>query len=162
MPRPKRYRRVEQFPQVNYFMPAGVPSCQLEEVSLTVEEFEAMRLKDLEGLSQEACAQKMDISRQTFQLIIDSARQKIAEALLEGKAIAIRGGHYTTRQCQFVCETCGKVYEIESDGDHKICPECGSTAVKCMKKTNFCKTWCNMSSNEVLNAGALNSDNIKK
>ena len=70
----------------------GKKKCELEELELKVEELEAMRLKDIEGLSQEECAQQMEISRQTFQNILDLAREKIAKALVEGKAIRIGGG----------------------------------------------------------------------
>ena len=66
----------------------------LEEVILTVEELEAVRLKDLEGLEQEECADMMKVSRPTFFRIITSARQKIADALVNGKAIRVEGGNY--------------------------------------------------------------------
>jgi predicted DNA-binding protein (UPF0251 family) len=85
---------VEFLPDITYFKPAGVPLRQLEEVILTVEELEAIRLKDLEGLEQEECAERMGISRPTFFRIINSARSKVAEALVKGKAIRIEGGKY--------------------------------------------------------------------
>lgn len=94
MPRPPKWRIVEFLPDVTYFKPAGVPLRQLEEVILTVEELEAIRLKDLEGLEQEECAERMGISRPTFFRIINSARSKIADALVKGKAIRIEGGKY--------------------------------------------------------------------
>ena len=58
MPRPPKCRRVEQFPGVTYFKPSGIPVSELTEVVLTVEEFESIRLRDLEGLEQEECAEK--------------------------------------------------------------------------------------------------------
>lgn len=77
MPRPTKFRRVEFFPEDNYFVPwGGKPKCEIHEVVLKVEELEAMRLKDIEDLNQEQCAEKMEISRQTFQNIIDRARKK--------------------------------------------------------------------------------------
>ncbi|WP_425292368.1 DUF134 domain-containing protein [Clostridium sporogenes] len=100
MARPTKFRKVEFFPESNYFVPWGKPKCQIEEIFLKVEELEAIRLKDIEKLTQEECAQKMDISRQTFQNIIDAARNKVAIALTEGKAIRITGGHYTTKLCK--------------------------------------------------------------
>ena len=66
MPRPVRCRRVNSIPEVTYFKPAGIPLRTLEEVRLSVEEAEAMRLKDLEGLEQEEGAERMSISRPTF------------------------------------------------------------------------------------------------
>ncbi len=77
MARPTKYRTVEFFPEGNYFVPLGKKECELEEVELKVEELEAIRLKDIEGLTQEECAKKMEISRQTFQNIIESGRRKL-------------------------------------------------------------------------------------
>ena len=96
MPRPTKFRRVEFFPENTYFVPWGKRKCEIEEIVLKVEELEAMRLKDIEELNQEECAQRMQVSRQTFQNIIDSARKKVAVALTEGNAIRISGGDYTT------------------------------------------------------------------
>jgi len=94
MSRPIKWRRVAFIPEVTYFKPAGIPLRVLDEVRLTVEEAEAIRLKDLEGLEQEPGAEKMNISRPTFQRVLSSARQKIAGALLNGKAIRIEGGNF--------------------------------------------------------------------
>jgi predicted DNA-binding protein (UPF0251 family) len=65
-----------------------------EETVLTVDEFEAVRLKDLEGLDQSVCAEMMEISQPTFHRLVTSARKKIADALTHGKTIKIEGGHY--------------------------------------------------------------------
>ena len=94
MPRPIKYRRVAFMPEVTYFKPAGIPLRVLEESRLSVEEVEAIRLKDLDGLEQEECAVKMNISRQTFQRVLGSARRNIADALLNGKAVRIEGGNF--------------------------------------------------------------------
>ena len=94
MPRPIKDRRVSFMPEVTYFKPAGIPLRVLEESQLSVEEIEAIRLKDLDSLEQEACAVKMNISRQTFQRVLGSARRKIADALFNGKAIRIQGGNF--------------------------------------------------------------------
>jgi predicted DNA-binding protein (UPF0251 family) len=92
MPRPKQCRRVGGGPDKNYFKPRGIPASLLEEVVLTLDEFEAIRLADLEGMYQEDGAKKMNISRQTFGRIIDSAHRKIADVLLNAKALKIEGG----------------------------------------------------------------------
>ena len=92
MPRPPKCRRVAFLPNTTYFKPAGIPLQFLNEIRLSVEEAEAIRLKDLEGLEQEQSAKKMNVSRPTFQRVLASARQKIADALLNGKAIKIEGG----------------------------------------------------------------------
>ncbi|NMB41118.1 MAG: DUF134 domain-containing protein [Firmicutes bacterium] len=91
MSRPKKCRRVGFIPENQYFYPRQ--HC-LEEVLVFIEEIEAVRLADLEGLEQAAAAEKMNISRGTFQRIVYSARKKIAEALVYGKAIRIEGGNY--------------------------------------------------------------------
>jgi predicted DNA-binding protein (UPF0251 family) len=94
MPRPRRCRRVWFEPNVTYFKPAGVRMIDLEESILTVDEFEAVRLKDLEGLNEEDAAKKMNISQPTFNRLVSSARKKIADAIVNGKAIKIFGGTY--------------------------------------------------------------------
>ena len=94
MVRPKRCRRVGFKPNVTYFKPAGVRIRELEEIVLTVDEFEAVRLKDLEEHDQEKCAKKMNISQPTFHRLVLNARKKIAGAIVNGKAIKIEGGNY--------------------------------------------------------------------
>ena len=150
MPRPVKYRRVENLPQYTYFVPAGRRKCEIEDIIIKVEELEAMRLKDIEELNQEECAERMRVSRQTFQNIIDSARKKIATAIIEGKAINISGGNYTKNVCQFKCVTCGKIYEIKYEEDRSICPVCGSKHVMCSKKSSFCKKMCKKHSKDDL------------
>ena len=145
MARPIKCRKVEFFPKDTYFVPLGKPKCKIEEVVLKIEELEAMRLKDIEGLKQEDCAEKMQVSRQTFQNIIDSARKKVAIALSDGKAININGGNYTLCHCFFYCSDCDTTYPIQFEQDKTICPNCGSQKVNCSKKTNGCKKWCQKS-----------------
>jgi len=92
MSRPCCLRHVNHAPAAVYFKPAGVPACTLEQVTLTLDEFEALRLADLQGLYQEPAAAQMKISRPTFARIIEVARRKVAEALIGGKALRIEGG----------------------------------------------------------------------
>lgn len=92
MPRPRQCRRVAQLPQATYYKPRGVPLRTLEQVALTVDELEAIRLADFEGMYQEEAAQHMNVSRQTFGRIIETARKKVADALVHGKALSIDGG----------------------------------------------------------------------
>ncbi len=94
MARPKCKRLVTGLPEANYFKPRGIPLYQLEEIVLTVDEFEAIRLADCEGLYHEEAAEKMGISRQTFGRVIESARKKVAQALTKGKALKIEGGMF--------------------------------------------------------------------
>jgi len=97
MVRPRLCRRVGFNPNVTYFKPRGIPLRELEEVVLSVDEFEAVRLKDLEGLDQEECAKKMNISQPTFHRLVLSARKVIADAIVKGKAIKIEGGNFRYR-----------------------------------------------------------------
>jgi hypothetical protein len=92
MTRPKYCRKIGRIPDINYYKPKGIPSSQLEEVVLTLDEFEAIKLADSEGLYQENAADRMGISRQTFGRILDSAHRKIADVLIHGKALKISGG----------------------------------------------------------------------
>jgi len=91
MPRPCKRRRICGNPTSNFFKPAGVRIRDIEEISLSEDEFEAIRLKDFKNNQQEECAQKMDISQPTFQRILVSARKKISDAIVNGKAIKIEG-----------------------------------------------------------------------
>ena len=95
MPRPYCMRRVGFAPPVIYFKPAGIPLCDLEEVILTLDEVEALRLADLIGLYQKQAAMRMNISRQTFSRIVEQARRKVANALTHGKALRLEGGAVT-------------------------------------------------------------------
>lgn len=74
------------------FKPAGVPLRELEEVVMTLDEFEAVRLADLDGLYQEQAAELMKVSRPTFSRVVESAHRKLADALVHGKALRIEGG----------------------------------------------------------------------
>lgn len=131
MARPVKVRKVEVLPEALYFKPVGKKKCEMQETELKVEELEAMRLKDLEELSQEECAKQMEVSRQTFQNILESARQKITRALVEGQAIHIGGGDFATKHCMYQCHACGKVYGIAYHVDREKCPSCGSEKVAC-------------------------------
>ena len=106
MSRPFKCRRICFMPGVTYFKPAGIPLRFLEENCLSLEEMEAIRLRDREHLEQVECARKMNISRPTFQRVLASARRKIADSLLGGKALRIEGGNYelSTSDVVSVCK----------------------------------------------------------
>jgi len=89
MTRPRLCRKIKFSPDVTYFKPQGVPLRELEIIELTLEEAEALRLKNIEGLEQIEAAAKMGTSQSTFQRILTSAYQKISDALINGKAISI-------------------------------------------------------------------------
>jgi predicted DNA-binding protein (UPF0251 family) len=132
MGRRQLWRKVSFIPSVTYFKPAGTPLAELDEVKLLVEEIEAIRLKDIEGLEQEECAQEMNISRTTFSRILDSARHKIASALLDGKAIRIEGGNFEMAVRHFRCID-GHEWEVPFEtmisAPPETCPECETPSI---------------------------------
>lgn len=135
MPRPTKPRWVEFLPSVTYFKPAGVPMAELEEVTLGVDEVEAIRLKDYLGLDQEECATRMNLAQSTFQRILTQARAKIASALVDGKALRIEGGNYLVSPFTFECKDCS--YEWQNTGQHldtPACPNCGGFNVEFFRK----------------------------
>ena len=125
MARPNKCRKINFMPNITYFKPRGIPMSSLEKVILTVDEFEALRLADLEAFSQEESAEKMNISRATFGRIIEQARKKVVNALVTGKAIVIEGGNYEVeRLSDFHCRRCRRSWKISSNSSEKYCPNC--------------------------------------
>jgi predicted DNA-binding protein (UPF0251 family)/predicted Fe-Mo cluster-binding NifX family protein len=94
MSRPKKCRMVDAVPGVRLFKPQGIPARQLEEVYLSFEGYEALRLADLEGLRQDDAAERMKISRQTFGRILAEARKAVTETIVKGLVLRIEGGEY--------------------------------------------------------------------
>lgn len=150
MVRPTKPRRVEFIPSLQIFGPFDVDISELQENVLYIEELEAVRLKDLEDLDNELCAQKMEISRQTFQRILETARAKIADSLINGKTIRIEGGNYTRNICFVECLDCGSSWKEAYENFEKIlkgeytCPSCGSKRIICggREKKKFCRKNC--------------------
>jgi predicted DNA-binding protein (UPF0251 family) len=127
MVRPRKDRLVAFNPDVCYFKPRGIPMIRLEEVRLTVDEREAMRLADLLNMSHEAAGQTMGVSRATFGRIIQNARRTVADALINGKAIHVEGGHFKLvgKERVFVCEGCDHRWsEALGTGRPEKCPQC--------------------------------------
>jgi predicted DNA-binding protein (UPF0251 family) len=129
MARPPIERAVGGVPHVTLFKPAGVPGRELEQLPLAVDELEAIRLVDLEGLSHEQAAAAMGVSRQTIGRVLDRGRAKVAEALVAGKAILIGGGQYRVEPRQLCCRACGAVWSAEESVPATACPSCGSSEV---------------------------------
>lgn len=90
MPRPRLCRKIEFNPNITYFKPLGIPMRELKTVELTTEEIEAYRLRHIYNLEQKEAAKKMNTSQSTYQRILYSAYKKIADALINGKAIKIK------------------------------------------------------------------------
>lgn len=136
MPRPRKPRCVRDEPSFAFFKPQGIPLGILEVINLSVEELEALRLADIEGLYHEEAAERMEISRPTFHRVLKEAHRKVASALVEGRALGIEGGDYVlsaeTRILE--CIKCGHLWE-EPFGNgvrtcEAACPECGGTAAR--------------------------------
>jgi predicted DNA-binding protein (UPF0251 family) len=140
MSRPPKCRRVEFLPDVTYFKPAGIPLRALQDVQLSVEEAEAIRLKDLEGLEQEEAAERMNISRPTFQRVLASARQKTADALLTGKAIRIEGGTFEMASGRFRCLNGHEwevPFEVMMSTPPQLCPTCNTASIEPLMLSGF-------------------------
>lgn len=116
MPRPRKPRCIAAEPRVSYFKPRGIPLRELEEEYLGMEEIEALRLTDMEGLSMEEAASVMKVSRHTFGRVLRSARKIVARALVHGRALRIEGGHYTMS-----VQPCGGTAETESSAGRELC-----------------------------------------
>lgn len=121
MPRPRKCRKVCQMPQTQEFRPVG-GSGDAVEIVLTVDEYEAIRLIDKQGFSQEECSTYMQVARTTAQMIYNSARKKLAEALVNGLPLRIEGGDYQ------LCD--GKEEECGCGGCRRHRRSCAGTAFK--------------------------------
>jgi uncharacterized protein len=126
MPRPKCCRQIGFMPGKTCFQPEGATSSSFEAVFLTLDEYEALRLADLEGLYQEKAASRMNISRQTFGRIIEAARRKVADVLVNGKVLKIEGGSVSMNQERPVrCPRCRRAMSSDCSDRHEMsCPHC--------------------------------------
>ncbi len=126
MARPKNYRRVSLEPKEIYFKPKGIPIRDLDEEILTLDEIEALRLADVEGMYHTEAAEKMGVSRATFGRIVEMARHKVASAILQGKAIRVEGGVVQLEGYrQFLCSDCkNQWHEQFGTGRPNACPSC--------------------------------------
>lgn len=105
MSRPMKWRKVCCLPDNSQFGPLDPFAVKKDFVNMTVDEYETIRLIDLEGFTQEECASQMNIARTTVQGIYNEARRKVAESLVNGKVLFIGGGEY--RLCDGVGRDCG-------------------------------------------------------
>ncbi len=128
MARPQNCRKVGFVPECDFFKPRGIPLSSLETVRLSIDELEAVRLADYEGLYQSVAADTMNVSRQTFGRILDIAHKKIAEALVWGKALQVEGGEIDMNaERSFKCANCNNQWDLPfGTGRPDNCPKCGS------------------------------------
>ncbi|HZK26577.1 MAG TPA: DUF134 domain-containing protein [Thermoclostridium sp.] len=106
MARPMKWRKVCSLPESNRFGPLDSPGDIKNHITMTVDEYETIRLIDLEGFTQEECAKQMNVARSTVQGIYIRARKKLAESLVFGKVLFIEGGEY--RLCEELGNGCGR------------------------------------------------------
>lgn len=140
MTRPHKCRWIAAKPGVTAFKPCGVPGRTLETVELGLDELEAIRLADLEGLYHQAAAEQMGVSRATFGNLLASARHKIAAALLGPKMLMFQGGHTMMRdQRTFDCGDCGKSFQLPfGTGRPEACPSCNSGNIRRAAEPGCC------------------------
>ena len=105
MPRPCKRRRICEMPGCERFGPKGAAAGECQTVTMTLDEYETIRLIDLEGLTQEQCALQMNVARTTAQAVYNSARAKLAQCLVHQKELRITGGDYVL--CEESPESCG-------------------------------------------------------
>ncbi len=126
MRRSRKCRMIELPPVQRSFKPIGVPARNLEEINLTIDEFEAIRLADYEELEHAEAAVKMDISRPTFTRVIQKAHKKVSSFLLEKKKLHIDGGLVHFKEDLLICKECGLKFIESFENDADECPKCGS------------------------------------
>jgi predicted DNA-binding protein (UPF0251 family) len=126
MPRPKKDRIVQTPPFFTVFKPAGIESKLLKQTNLTLDEYEAFRLADYIGLSHNEAAEEMEISRSTFTRLIEKARKKISNFIIQGNLLTIEGGNIHFRKNLIKCLSCGHMFKIEMDASLTECPQCNS------------------------------------
>ena len=128
MPKSKKQRVVRFPPPAAYFRPIGIPSTHMKQVVLLLDEYEAIRLVDFEGLDQAEAAVQLDVSRPTCARILESAHAKLAAMLVSGSALKIEGGSYRFHANRFRCFDCGAMWEAgikaHSDELSRKCPHC--------------------------------------
>ncbi|MBW1917190.1 MAG: DUF134 domain-containing protein [Deltaproteobacteria bacterium] len=135
MARPRKSRWVESEPDITFFKPKGIPLRGLEQVVISVDELEALRLSDYLGMNQEEVAQGLNVSRPTVTRMLARAHQAIADALVHGKAIKIEGGDYQIAKERFFCQTCAHTW-VAPAGENRpsSCPHCQGEAIQTLQK----------------------------
>jgi predicted DNA-binding protein (UPF0251 family) len=126
MSRPKARRLINNPPLFTGFKPIGVKGRDLERIEMSIDEFEALRLADYEGLSQDEAALEMDISRSTFSRLIESARRKSSEFFIRGRQLVVDGGPVHFKENLLRCRNCGSVMPARLEMAPKSCSRCGS------------------------------------
>ena len=127
MARPKIKRSVRRPPLFAAFKPCGIRSVQLQELALELDEFEAIRLADYMSLDHLDSAAQMGISRSTFSRLVEKARHKVAQFLIDGRLLQIDGGDIHFQGNLIRCLSCGHMFQVALDANPTRCPGCGAT-----------------------------------
>ena len=142
MSRPITKRKIGFFPENYGFTPENANKDSIEEIVLTHVELECIRLSDYENLEQVEAADRLGISRGTYQRILNSARKKVSDALVFGKKISISGGNYYLSDCHAICQNCGYSWKAPCNklfySDNGKCPDCGSDRLSCSGAEGKC------------------------
>jgi len=148
MARPQKSRTVHRPPVFSMFRPNGVPPSILKEVNLSIDEFEAIRLADYEGLEHEEASGLMGISRSTFTRLVEAARKKMSVFVVEGALLSISGGNIEFNRNIIKCNECGAFSDIDINNENGLCAACGSGSVtslahlfghgKCCRRSGGC------------------------
>ena len=128
MPRQKRSRLILNPPTIKGMSAFGIQKRSSEKISLYFEEYQVIRLLDYEGMTQEEAAVHMAVSRPTLTRVYETARQKVAKALTEGKDLVIRGGKFHFNDSWYRCASCKANFNLY-EGSDKKCPVCGKTEI---------------------------------
>ncbi len=142
MSRPQCCRRIAGKPISSMFHPAGIPVHELDEIVLTLDEFEAIRLADLEGMYQEQAAERMGVSRPTFGRILAVAHRKTADALAHGKALRIEGGTIHVERpgsLRCGCPRCHRAGNVDCAGDTSSSIDAGTPPCRRMRRRMGCR-----------------------
>ena len=126
MGRTQKKRIIKEPPIFTEFKPTGIAGRLVERITLSLDEYEALRLSDFMGMSQVEAAEEMEISRPTFSRLIDVARQKISEVLVRGKMLVIEGGNIHFKRNIIKCRNCGHMFNTDFYNSVKRCLVCDS------------------------------------
>jgi len=126
MPRKKKQRMVNTPPLYSSFKPMGIRRGLLQRITLDLDEYEAIRLADHMSMEHSEASEEMEISRSTFTRLIEAARKKIAQFIIEGKELYIDGGNIHFRGNLIRCNKCGQIFNIEIKKNITVCHGCGS------------------------------------
>ena len=132
-----RKRRIHMPPRFGHFKPAGVPRRLLKKIELTLDEYEAIRLADYNGLEHLEAAGKMNISRSTFTRLIERARHKVAEVVVDGREMFIAGGNVDLVNTLLRCVDCGELTPGPVESEARKCRDCGSEKIEDLATRSF-------------------------